>query len=181
MRIEKVKCRDILLQQFVLKEDEFIFNRYDLFVILLLMDDLVFKKGTDGINLYKKMQINRAKNDSLEIQERDNPDKRIVEFTDKINSFNTKIPIICGKMGCLFDGAHRLSVALFFNLDIDVIVRNNIYLPFFGLKWFEENGFDSNEVMLIKQKKEDVFKRYDITFPIESAMIKIDEHEEVVV
>lgn len=73
--------------------------------------------------------------------------------------FKEEYPIHVNRFLELMDGSHRFSLALYNKTrKIPVILSNDMYdcRFYYGIKWFEENGFTSNEIDTIISKYEKI-------------------------
>ena len=138
------------------------FNRYDIIVRYMAIDSFL-NANKVGINLYEKMQIKRGGSAYK------NPWK---VFQELIASFNNKgadsnSPLLVNKDLHIVDGAHRLACALYFNEPFIAIKINKKldYSPY-GIDWFKSNGFSTEELDLLLQRKEQILISNHLYFEI---------------
>jgi hypothetical protein len=138
------------------------FNRYDITVRYMAIDSFLNAEN-EGVNLYEKMQKNRRGSDYK------NPWK---VFQELITSFNDKgadsnYPLLVNKDLHIVDGAHRLACALYFNEPFIAIKINKKldYSPY-GIDWFKSNGFSTEELDLLLQRKEQILISNHLYFEI---------------
>jgi len=130
------------------------FYRYDLIVRFMAIDAFLNNKR-EGIELYNKMQVKRGGSDHK------NPWKI---FKELIISFKNKgadrgYPILVNSDLHIVDGAHRLACALYFN-EKYVPIKINKKLGFspYGIDWFKNQDFSNEELKIIHQKKNEIFR-----------------------
>ena len=117
----------------------------------------------EGINLYDKMQKNRGgsayKNPWKVFQ------KLITSFNN--NGLDSHYPLLVNKDMHIVDGAHRLACALYFNEPF-IAIKINKKLDFssYGINWFKNNNFSSEELDLIIQKKKQIFITNHLYFEV---------------
>ena len=129
------------------------FNRYDAIVRLLAIEN-EFNLNDNGWDLYLKMQTIRANSIKTSIDFK-NDFKNLI-YSVKEKGFDKKFPIDTTSTGLLSDGSHRLACALYFDLpEIHLKKNKNDFSDvFYGLEWFEKNGFTEKET-------EQLFQRYE--------------------
>ena len=134
--------------QHVEENGKIFFNRYDLIVRMLAIDNY-YGLNDFGFNLYLKMQ-NIRKLTHKYIPDDMTFDTKI--FSDLIKSFEQEgfkedYPIHVNRFMELVDGSHRFSLALYKNINkIPIILSSNMYdcRFYYGINWFKENGFTRN-------------------------------------
>ena len=136
------------------------FNRMDIIVRYLYIENF-FGKNNYGFNLYRKMQKKRVnKNDTS------------INFEELIKSYESSghkndSPIILDQNLQLIDGSHRLACSLYFNINsVPIKIHLSNKPVFYGLNWFQANGFSQREINLINIKKEELFRRLGLFFVV---------------
>ncbi len=137
------------------------FNRYDIIVRYLAIEQF-YNKNTIGFDLYNKMQRKRtnAKSDTIQ---------RMISLAQSIENFgfNNQSGIFIDRNFHLVDGSHRFASSLYFNryeIPTNIYrIRKKIY---YNVDWFKNNGFDDKELEVILQKKDEIFFKFGIYFPI---------------
>ena len=139
------------------------FNRYDLIVIYMAIEQF-YSKNDFGFSLYEKMQKKRMeyrgdKND------RHNTIDEFIGLLNNIekNGFDYQSVITIDKNQQLCDGAHRFSSAIYFKIPvISVKVLREKSVIVYGINWFKKYQFNTEELEMIKRKKDEIFLRYRI-------------------
>tara|TARA_B100000214_G_scaffold371865_1_gene349033 strand:+ start:1145 stop:2530 length:1386 start_codon:yes stop_codon:yes gene_type:complete len=138
------------------------FNRFDVLVRYLAIQSLINKEGL-GINLYKKMQ-NKRKGSSFK-----NPWRNFKNliYSFKNYGYDYDSNILVNNDLHIIDGSHRLACALYFNIPF-VAIKINRRLSYakYGLDWFKDNDFSSDEITLLTKKRKSLFLKYDLHFII---------------
>lgn len=112
------------------------FNRYDIVVRLLAIEEY-YEKNNYGFSLYEKMQSERAKDASygkISLQRF----IKLIESYEK-NGYKKESELIIDEGLHLFDGSHRLALAIYFKiarLTVRIVKRETEV--FYGKEWFEE-------------------------------------------
>lgn len=111
------------------------FNRYDIVVRLLAIEEY-YGKNNYGFSLYEKMQSERAEDASygkISLQRF----IKLIESYEK-NGYKKDSELIIDERLHLFDGSHRLALAIYFKitrLTVRIVKRENEV--FYGKEWFE--------------------------------------------
>ena len=136
---------------FLVEDKELGFNRFDMIVRLLAIENF-FGKNAYGFDLYKKMQTARRSPQWVEpAVERF---KALIESYEK-NGYDDKSEIIVDKNLNLLDGSHRMALAMYYkHYQISCKVRPWEERICYGLNLFDEYGFSNEEKEILK-------KRYD--------------------
>ena len=93
-------------------------------------------------------------------------------FQELIRSFEEKgadnsYPILVNNDLHIVDGAHRLACALYFNVPfISVKINKKLKSSPYGINWFESNNFSAEELEIIKQKKNEIFRDNHLYFEV---------------
>lgn len=129
---------DLLLAQFNLSD----FNAFDIIVKYLAIENF-YGKNTYGMALYKKMQQKRVNEDWTERFEH-----LIVSFEKGIDMTSY---IKTDLSYSIHDGAHRLALALYHNIEYVPVKVFNLFEKrrYYGIQWFVDNGFTQKEIELI--------------------------------
>lgn len=138
------------------------FNRYDLIVRYLAIDSIL-KKNKTGVDLYNKMQ--NARKGSIY----KNPLKVFKKLIDSVsvNGMDASFPVLVNNDFHIVDGAHRLACALYFNEKyIAVNINKKLSYSPYGIKWFKSNNFSNEELDIIQNKKNEVFRSKYLYFEI---------------
>ncbi len=158
----KIKSKEILFQdtsnfltmQFQDKNPRY--YRYDVIVRYLAIEELHGKKNHFGYSLYKKMIKARDKMDY--------PKKRVTFLIKNmvLKGFDSHFPIPVNRLKEIVDGGHRLAFAFYLGIEkVPIISHGFNEKVWFGLDWFEKNGFSKKEIDLIKLKKEEIFRKVE--------------------
>jgi|GEM_PF-514218 len=140
------------------------FGRMDIFVRVLAIKDY-FGEQNNGIALYNRMQQLRA------------------EDWRRSNAFESFRPLIdsVGKLGFvgssritidgnnnLFDGSHRVALALYHNCDfINYEAKKNCILKAdYRINWFESQGFSEKDIKKIEDEKDYWFLKLGLYFHV---------------
>lgn len=139
--------REILMQQNTPEG----YNRLDIFVRLLAVEE---EHGLNdyGWNLYRKMQDARVPNEDKSTEERVVIFKKLIASW-KENGYDCNYEIWLDKNLNLDDGSHRLALALYYGVEtINCKVLMINHEINYGEDWFRRNGFNENEISIIKAK-----------------------------
>jgi hypothetical protein len=136
------------------------FNRFDTIVRYMAIEEY-FNKNKIGFALYNKMQNKRGAQPGYEERFR-----TLIKSVNH-NGFFDKYSIPIDSHGNLIDGAHRLALAIYFdeNLVQVKIDRSKFFTPY-GMDWFRNNGFDNKECKLIMERKNNLFLKKGLYFPV---------------
>ena len=139
--------------------NESYFNRMDVIVRYLAIENY-YDKNDYGFILYNKMQYKR------------NPNKKevnwIERYTNLIESierfgFHPTNYVEIDENHQLIDGSHRLACALYYNeKDVSIKISSRKIKVDYGIEWFKENGFASEEIEIIKKKKNEILRKCGI-------------------
>ena len=129
-------------------------------LIKLLAIDCYYGKNDFGFDWYNEMQYKRVMSSSR-------IDKRMAfhesEYRELIKSYeekgyDSKYPIVVNKNLDLFDGAHRLALALYFNTqEVPIKIDEKSYdlEPHdYSFKWFEDNDMGYVKKMSLRKYNE---------------------------
>ena len=146
---------ELFLQQF---DQAHSFNRYDTIVRLLAIENY-YGLNNCGWNLYCKMQDSR-KFKGYSIESKENFIKLIKSWEE--NGYDVNSSIIVNSKIKLWDGSHRLALALFHNIKKLSLSINDISdTHFYGIEWFYENDFTLKEINIIESRLEKLLKEYN--------------------
>ena len=133
-------------------------NSADLLIRLLAIDNYIGKNnyGFDLYNIMKKKRIEVNKNIPYR---RENYELEFRELIKSINlnGFDNSKKLILNKDYQVFDGAHRISCALAFNIKKIPVEFNYKYIDKtydYSLNWFTENGLGYFEPFILKKYNE---------------------------
>lgn len=141
--------KEIFLNQFIDGKC----NRLDTVVRYLAIDNY-YGKNEYGFELYKKMQGKRIKQEYVE--------ESVNKFVKLIASFEAggykeNSLITVDKDLSLFDGSHRLALALWHGIEkINCKVYNEKVNVTYGVEWFIENDFSIEEIKIIMEKADEL-------------------------
>lgn len=152
--IYRIPIRNILYEEGIFQK----FNRYDLVVRAFAIDEY-YGKNTFGRNLYEKMQMNRIKEKQFKNMKYE---KCWFDFVKLIEKFEDKdyrycYPIRFNKESRLINGSHRVALAMYKKISVisyiySVDVNELGASCFYGLDWFEKNGFLDRELELMEKR-----------------------------
>lgn len=132
------------------------FCRYDIAVRLLAIEEY-FGKNTFGMSLYRKMQKQRVRPNYDEISEE--RFARLIMSWEK-NGYDPDSEIIVDENFRLIDGAHRLALAIYYELSyIKVRVIDSKGTTGFGEDWFREY-FEEEECRKIIDRLNQIMADY---------------------
>lgn len=136
------------------------FNRMDIVVRYLAIEEF-YGKNKHGFELYSKMQKLRGQ----QLHTLD----RFIELIRSIKEygFDNTSGIVLGEGLQLIDGSHRIACALYFDVPyvpVTFIPDNPDFE--YSLDWFTDCGFGKEEIAIIDNKAKEVFKRWNLYFPI---------------
>ena len=124
-----------------------------------------YKNNNIGFALYDKMQKNR-------MEYRDDKNDRhntIDEFKGLLNSiekngFDYSSSLTVDRNQQLCDGAHRFARAIYFKIPVIPVkvLRTNSDITY-GIDWFRNYHFNSEELEIMKNKGEEIMSHYGIT------------------
>lgn len=129
------------------------FNAVDVIVKYLAIESY-FGLNNYGFSLYKKMQEKRIGenwNDRF---------KNLIQSVEKngyLNNFTIETDINYS----IHDGAHRLALAMFFNIPYVSVKTFNADKKrrTYNIDWFKENGFSEEEIYYINAKEQELLER----------------------
>lgn len=155
--ILKYRIQNLLAKQYD-KHGEF--DRMDLIVRYMAAEDY-FNQNDSGFLLYNKMQYNRINSTNSENQYR-----RLIESV-ATNGFDIDSKVEIDPLGNIIDGAHRVSLALYFKeKEISVHFSHVSNEGNYSIKWFEEHDFEPDQILLIKGKFAEIFQTWGMFFYI---------------
>ena len=128
----RINTNELMLCQYKMG----IFNRYDIVVRLLAIEEY-YRKNNYGFSLYEKMQSERAENASYGKISLQRFIKLIESYEE--NGYKKDSELIINEGLHLFDGSHRLALAIYFGitrLTVRIVKREDEV--FDGKEWFEE-------------------------------------------
>ncbi len=112
-------------------------------IIRYLAIENYYNKNDDGFNLYSKMQKIRVNSNKRIPKYRDDQGTRFKKLIHSYEEkgYNLKYPVQLNKDFKLFDGAHRLALALYYDEEtIPVYVDFTVdYTPDYSIDWFEKH------------------------------------------
>jgi hypothetical protein len=126
------------------------FNRYDIIIRYLAIENY-YEKNNFGFKLYEKMQDARGNKKGYGIES-------LVRFKELVKSYERSgykktSEIELNKDLCLHDGSHRMALALYNKLEkISCKIRPYSIPVEYGIDWFLENDFTSNEISMMQSK-----------------------------
>lgn len=131
-------------------------------IIRYLAIENYYGKNNNGFELYNEMQKTRVKTNKKVPKYRDDNGirfKKLIESFDK-KGYDYKYPIQLNSQFALFDGAHRLALALYHNMSsvpvyIDFTEKET---PNYSLEWFKDNEM-SNYVDIICKKYKNIIEK----------------------
>lgn len=149
------------------------YYRLDLAVRYLLVKDIVFGiENTDNLSLYSRMilaRTNAYENDAYYNDSKRNGTKEYIEAVKKLcksireNGFSKDGYVPVGTNGVFLNGSHRIAVSLALEEDIWVshfeVKDGNTD---FSMKWFEENGFSTEDKIRILRAYADLYENCGI-------------------
>ncbi len=117
-----------------------------------------FGVDNNGFEIYSIMQSTRVKNNKNVPKYRDDGGKRFKELIKSVdeNGYMNEYPIIFNQDGFLFDGVHRLALALYYGVEkISYEIDERIELtPDYSLNWFESYGLGHLKPLIISKYQE---------------------------
>ena len=132
----------------------------DLVVRYMAAEDY-FSQNNSGFSLYNKMQYDRVKSTTAENQYR-----RLIESVGA-NGFDRDSKVEVDSLGNIIDGAHRVSLALYFKeKEIAVNFSPGKKEGNYSIRWFEEHDFEQEQIALIKEKFTEIFQNWGMFFYI---------------
>lgn len=121
-----------------------------------------YGKENNGFEHYSVMQSTRVRNNPMIPSYRDDNGKRFKELIKSVeeNGYMNEYPISLNIDGMLFEGAHRLALALYHNLDeISYVFDNTItYTPDYSLDWFDKYDLGYLKPIIISKYQEILLK-----------------------
>ncbi len=145
-----VKTADLLLCQYNAGR----FDAYDTVVRLLAVENY-YQKNDCGFALYQKMQKARGSYES-------HNESRFWELIKSVeaNGYAKDSLIETDRNMILYDGSHRLALALYHEIDsVDVrMVRDAFGDRSYGLDWFWKNSFTREEIEIIINRCKEVIE-----------------------
>lgn len=143
---KNMKTSDIFLAQHQGKE----FNALDIVVKYLAIENY-YNFNSYGFELYHKMQMKRVGEDWRERF------KALIASVEE-HGFNKSSWIKTDVDYSIHDGAHRLALAVYHNIDeVPVKVFNlQVQRRYYGVNWFKENDFTDYEISLILAKYNEI-------------------------
>lgn len=148
----EVNINELFMQQY----KNGVFNRMDIVVRFLAIENY-YGINDFGFDLYRKMQAQRISDLYVE--------NAVEKFRSLIASWEQKgylkkSEIECDRNLHLMDGAHRIAMGLYYGVD-GISCKVNPYADDidYGMDWFIEHGFEIKEIILIKEKFEELYKR----------------------
>lgn len=157
--------KDLLIMQetatfLTLQYKKGVFNRYDTIVRYLAVENY-FSKNDFGFTFYRKMQSKRGFSEGAEAKF-----KLLIDNVSE-NGFDVHSLMPVDKNQALIDGSHRLALALYFNQQlIPLRLLRFKKTAFYGIKWFQENGFSEKEIQIIENKRLEIFYERGLYFQV---------------
>jgi len=146
------------LRELVLQENKEVFNRYDIIVRYLAIENY-YKKNETGFALYKKMQVARKGGD---YNERMDTFKELIQSYEK--GYKRESHILLDSNLCLIDGSHRIALGLYNKFhEISCFVEPQSRHIKYGIDWFIENKFSLEELNLLIEKFREI--KQEVTKP----------------
>ncbi|SCY09694.1 hypothetical protein SAMN02910292_00865 [Lachnospiraceae bacterium XBB2008] len=139
-----IDTREIMCAQY--RDGEF--NRYDILLKLYAIDSYL------GHNTFGAEWYRRAQNNRVEAGYGDAAEKRFQKLIKSFseNGYDYTSEIIVDRELNLFDGAHRLSLALYYGIPrVHVRIMDEVKDVKYGREWFEE-FFTEQECLLLDEK-----------------------------
>ena len=129
-----------------------VFCRPDMIVRYLFIENY-FGKNSCGKKLYTKMQTAR-------INETDEPVKRFNALIDSYekNGYNPDSYIMVKQNLSIRNDSHRGALALYYNTPLTCFVEKDNSFVRYELSWFRENGFEDDEIRLITDKTDELYR-----------------------
>lgn len=175
--ITYVPTAKVLQWQLISSSEGIIFNRLDLGLRALVVDTITNSdnRKTNEIHLmYKKMQNQRSGKDTADLSKF----IRLVESILK-RGFSPYNPIVLNSSGRLYDGAHRLSVAMALGIPLVPIRMSSFNNKLkqklfdkkiekieFSEKWFHSFGFSKNKIAELESRVKVAFFETGLYFPV---------------
>lgn len=128
------------------------FTRYDA-IIRLLAVEAYYGDNDFGFDLYNKMQAARGAPEGAEARFR-----ALIQSVEE-SSFDWKSVLDVTRDGYLWDGSHRLALALYHSVPV-VTARvdwKQMGAVRYGLSWFKSSGFSEGDCGLLEARKEQLF------------------------
>ena len=155
------------------------FNRYDMIVRLLAVENY-FGKNNYGFDFYRRMQAARINEEWVEpAVERF---KNLIKSYEE-NGYDETSKIIVDRNLHLFDGSHRMAMAMYYGIKyINATVLPDEYNIFYGIEWFKMNGFSEDECAILHSKFEELKEKHTTLFictlwsPVNQYYDEITEH-----
>jgi len=145
--------QDFMINQYIKKD----FNRLDIIVRFLAIEQFYNQNGI-GFELYKKMQLKRVGEDTLDSF------KTLISSVQKLGMDNDQ-PIDLDADMQLRNGAHRVACALFFqNNFVSVKINRKARNIRYNKDWFINSDFNNTEMEQINQRLKDLVKQTKIYF-----------------
>ena len=138
-------------------------NSADLLIRLLAIDEYLGKNNF-GFDLYNKMQLKRIEVNKKIPNPKDNYEyefKSLIESIKK-NGFYKESALELNKNFEVFDGAHRLSCAIAFNIKKLPVKFSKNYINKtydYSIDWFRKNGLKTLEPYIINKYNELIDKK----------------------
>lgn len=160
-------------------------------IIRYMFIEHYYGKPNNGLELYSTMQRTRVKYNKHVPKYRDDNGKRFVQLIKSFEKkgYDSNYPIQLNKYFVVFDGCHRLALALYHNIEeVDVCFNEPVdFVPNYSLNWFDEVNL-SEYKEIIRKKYQDILisksKRYFLIIPnnkkIELDKLKETFHYEVI-
>lgn len=129
-------------------------------LIKMLAIDCYYGKNDYGFDWYNEMQYKRVINSKVidkKMAYHEKEYRELIESYEK-NGFLQEYPIIVNKDFDVFDGTHRLALALYFNTkDVPIKIDRKSYdlIPRdYSFDWFEENNMGYVKKLAMKKYNE---------------------------
>lgn len=137
------------------------YNRLDTIVRLLAIEN-EYGQNDYGWKLYQKMQSKRVQNEQLTTEERVENFKQLIHSWER-NGYEIESTIVLDNNLMLVDGSHRLAMSIYHNLEeINCHVIPQTCDVKYGVEWFVENDFSSEEIDHILEKADSIIQKYKI-------------------
>ena len=153
--VTKIPTSALLGNQFIGKK----FCRYDLLLRYMAIKAYDVEHN-DIIDAYEKMQKLRGGGHILR-------DIKGISDSIKRDGFLSRYPISISQEGHLLDGSHRLACAIYHGIEeIPVDIQSTKRSVDYGLKWFEDKGFNQAIIDEMQNMKNVLFEQHGVWFAV---------------
>ena len=136
-------------------------NASDIMIRLLAIDNF-YEKNDYGFELYNKMQktrVSKIKEIPHRMKEYEEDFKVLIKSFEE-RGYDSSYPVDLNQNFEVFDGAHRLALAIYFNIEKIPVRFSEKYIDKeydYSVQWFNENGLE-DLVPFIMSKYNDIMK-----------------------